>query len=47
VGLDALALELNEPPGELLARLTQMNLKGWVVEEAGGRYRLLRNPGLD
>jgi DNA processing protein len=46
MGLDLMAVELKEPPGELLSRLTEMTFKGWVVEEAGGRYRLLKNPCL-
>jgi DNA processing protein len=45
-GLDTMAVELQEPPGELLSRLTEMTFKGWVTEEAGGRYRLLENPCL-
>ncbi len=45
-GLDTMAVELKEPPGELLSRLTEMTFKGWVVEEAGGRYGLLQNPCL-
>ncbi|MBN2025258.1 MAG: DNA-processing protein DprA [Actinobacteria bacterium] len=39
--LDWLAAKTHLPAGELLACLTAMSLKGWVVEEAGGRYRLL------
>jgi DNA processing protein len=42
--LDWLAVRLGEPPGEMLSRLTAMSFKGWVVEEAGGRYRLLAHP---
>lgn len=44
--LDWLAVRTGEPPGELLSRLTTMSFKGWVSEEAGGRYRLLVNPNL-
>jgi len=43
-GLDALAACAGVPPGEILACLTSMILKGWVAEEAGGRFRLLLNP---
>jgi len=39
--LDWLAAKTNVSAGELLACLTTMSFKGWVVEEAGGRYRLL------
>ena len=42
--LDWLAAKTGLPPGELLACLTSMSLKGWVAEEAGGRYRVLINP---
>lgn len=40
--LDWLAVSLGETAGELLARLTSLSFKGWILEEAGGRYRLLR-----
>jgi DNA processing protein len=40
--LDWLAVSLGETAGELLARLTSLSFKGWILEEAGGRYRLLK-----
>lgn len=43
-GLDGLVACSGVPPGEIMACLTSMILKGWVAEEAGGRYRLLLNP---
>lgn len=42
--LDWLATMAEISTGELLACLTSMSIKGWVAEEAGGRYRLLINP---
>jgi DNA processing protein len=39
--LDWLAANTKVSAGELLACLTTMSFKGWVAEEAGGRYRLL------
>jgi DNA processing protein len=42
--LDWLAARMDIATGELLACLTAMSFKGWVCEEAGGRYRLLMNP---
>ncbi len=42
--LDWLSTRIGKHTGELLACLTAMSLKGWVVEEAGGRFRLLLNP---
>ena len=39
--LDWLAAKTRVSAGEPLACLTAMSFKGWVVEEAGGRYRLL------
>lgn len=42
--LDWLACRTERAAGELLACLTAMSLKGWVADEAGGRYRLLREP---
>ena len=43
-GLDWLAAHSGRTPGDLLACLSAMALKGWVAEEAGGRYRLLLDP---
>lgn len=43
-GLDWLVTRSGRNPGELMACLTGMALKGWVAEEAGGRYRLLIDP---
>jgi DNA processing protein len=40
--LDWLAVSLEGTVGELLTRLTSLSFKGWVLEEAGGRYRLLK-----
>ncbi|MEW6553235.1 MAG: DNA-processing protein DprA [Actinomycetota bacterium] len=45
-GLDGLAAAAGVPPGEILACMTAMFLRGWVAEEPGGRYRLLVNPCL-
>ncbi len=42
--LDWLAARSGKPPGEVLACLAAMSLKGWVTEEAGGFYRLLCDP---
>ena len=43
-GPDWIAARVGIPPGELLACLSSMAIKGWVAEEAGGRFRLLINP---
>ena len=40
--LDWLAVSLGETAGDIMTRLTSLSFKGWVLEEAGGRYRLLR-----
>jgi len=40
--LDWLALKTGEPPGNLLSKLASLTLRGWVAEEAGGWYRLVR-----
>ena len=45
-GLDALAAAAGVPPGEILGCLASMALRGWVAEEAGGRFSLLLNPQL-
>jgi len=39
--LDWLVAKTRVPAGELLTCLTTMSFKGWVAEEAGGRFRLL------
>jgi len=42
--LDWLSTRLEREVAELLPSLTAMSLSGWVAEEAGGKYRLLRDP---
>jgi DNA processing protein len=43
-GLDWLVARTAIAPAELLACLTAMSFRGWVVEEAGGQFRLLLDP---
>jgi len=43
--LDWMAFRMGEKAGGLLAHLTSLVFKGLVLEEAGGRYRLLRQGG--
>lgn len=43
-GLDWLAAMTGKTSAELLSTLTVMSLRGWVGEEAGGRYCLLDSP---
>ncbi|RJP26943.1 MAG: DNA-protecting protein DprA [Actinobacteria bacterium] len=45
--LDWIAAREKVPVPELLACLTSMSFKGWIAEEAGGRYRLLVDPCSD
>jgi DNA processing protein len=42
--LDWLSVRCDRPVSELLPTLTEMTLRGWVADEAGGKYRLLKDP---
>lgn len=43
--LDSMVKATGEPPGEILASLTSLALRGWVAAEPGGRYCATRHLG--
>jgi DNA processing protein len=43
--LDSMVEATGAPPGEILASLTSLVLRGWVAEEPGGRYGVIRHLG--
>ncbi len=45
--LDWLSVKCGRPINELIVTLTEMTLRGWVGDEAGGKYRLLRDPRME